>query len=50
MLQWDKIKKTYRNKLRHILFQQEKNYYAELLQAHRSNMKKTLVHSESNCK
>ena len=33
--------KTYRNKLRHILLQQEKNYYAELLKANRSNMKKT---------
>ena len=33
--------KTYRNKLRHILLKQEKNYYAELLQANRSNMKKT---------
>ena len=33
--------KTYRNKLRHILLKQDKNYYAELLQADRSNMKKT---------
>ena len=33
--------KTYRNKLRHILLKQENNYYAELLQANRSNMKKT---------
>ena len=33
--------KTYRNKLRHIWLKQEKNYYAELLQDNRSNMKKT---------
>ena len=33
--------KTYRNKLRHILLKQEKNYYAELLQTYRSNVKKT---------
>ena len=32
--------KTYRNKLRHILLKQEKNYYAELLQAYGTNMKK----------
>ena len=33
--------KTYRNKLRHILLKHEKNYYAELLQANKSNITKT---------
>ena len=33
--------KSCRNELRHILLKQEKNYYAEWLQANRSNMKKT---------
>ena len=33
--------KTYRNNLRHILLKQENNYYAKLLQANRSYMKKT---------